>query len=185
VAGRDHRYRRGVTETRPAAEQWARLLWPRNNPGATIYGTLVAAALLATEAGLKETAAEMVGTIMATLVVYWLAHAYADLLARQALSTDEGPSRPSWHDVVESLTQELGIIAGGVLLVIVLVVVDLAGAPQSVAVDAAQLCSILQLIGWGVFAARQAHLRGMWFVVYALVSAALGVLIALLKIALH
>ena len=179
------RYRLAVTENRAAAEYWSRLLWPRNNPGATIYGTLVAAALLATEAGFKETVPAMVGTILATLVVYWLAHAYADLLARQALSAEEGPTRPGWHDVVESLTQELGIIVGGLLLVVVLLLVDVGGASPAVAVDAAQLCSIAQLVVWGVFAARQAHLRGVWFAVYALVSAALGVSIGLLKIALH
>jgi hypothetical protein len=175
-----------VTDThRSAAEHWSQLLWPRSNPGATIYGTLVAAALLATEASGSENVPEMVGTILGTLVVYWLAHVYADVIARQALSEGEDPHRLTLRVVVESLTQELGIILGGALLVVVLVVVDLAGASQSVAVDAAQLCSIAQLVVWGVFAARRAHLRFGWTVVYALVSAALGVLIGLLKVALH
>jgi hypothetical protein len=173
------------SEGHSAAERWAVLLWPKQNPGATIYGTLVAAALLATEAGANETLGETVGTILATLVVYWLAHAYADLLARQALAEGDEPVRPAWRGVVESLTQELGIIAGGLGLVIVLVVVDLAGASLSVAVDAAQACSIAQLVAWGVFAARRAHLARGWMVVYALASAGLGVLIGLLKIALH
>ncbi len=168
-----------------AAERWAALLWPTQNPGATIYGTLVAAALLATEAGAHDTLGETVGTILATLVVYWLAHAYADLLARQALAEGDEPARPDWHAAVESLAQELGIIAGGLGLVLVLVIVDLAGASLSVAVDAAQLCSIAQLVAWGLFAARRAHLRPGWMVVYAMASAALGVLIGLLKIALH
>jgi hypothetical protein len=173
-------------EHRSVAEHWATLLWPRQNPGATIYGTLVAAALLATEASNDDsTVAELVGTILGTLVVYWLAHAYADLLARQALAEGDEPARPSWRAVLESLTQELGVIVGGVGLVIVLVVVDLAGTSPAVAVDAAQLCSIAQLVAWGVFAARRAHLRRGWLLLYALASAALGVLIGLLKIALH
>lgn len=175
-----------MTDTqRSAAEYWSRLLWPRNNPGATIYGTLVASSLLAIEADGSENVPEMVGTILGTLVVYWMAHAYADAIARQALSEGDEPHRLTLPVVVESLTQELGIILGGVLLVAVLIVVDLAGASEAVAVDAAQLCSIAQLVVWGVFAARRAHLRSGWTVVYALVSAALGVLIGLLKIALH
>lgn len=173
------------TERRPAVENWSQLLWPRHNPGAMIYGTLVAAALLATEAATGESAGAMVGTILGTQVVYWLAHVYADVVARQALAEGEQPRRLNLRLVVESCTQELGIIAGGALLVAVLVVVDVAGASQAVAVDAAQLCSIAQLVAWGVFAARRAHLRASWVVLYALVSAGLGVLIALLKVALH
>jgi hypothetical protein len=145
----------------------------------------VAAALLATEAAGDESAGAMVGTILGTQIVYWLAHVYADVIARQALSDGDEPRRLTLRMVIESCTQELGIIAGGSLLVAVLVVVDVAGASQAVAVDAAQLCSIVQLVAWGVFAARRAHLRFGWMVLYALVSAALGVLIALLKIALH
>ena len=162
-----------------------RLLWPHGNPGATIYGTLVAAALLATEAAGSETVPAMVVTILGTLIVYWLAHVYADVIARQALSEGEDPHRLTMRIVVEALTQELGVIIGGALLVVVLVVVSLAGAGRSAAVDAAQLCSIAQLVAWGVFAARRAHLRPVSVVLYALVSAALGVLIGLLKVALH
>lgn len=173
------------TRRRPATEHWSQLLWPRSNPGATIYGTIVAAALLATEAGASDNVPEMVGTILGTLVVYWLAHVYADVIARQALSEGDEPHRLTLSVLGESLTQELGIIAGGALLVVVLVLVDVAGATVPLAVDAAQLCSIAQLVAWGVFAARRAHLRVGWMVVYTLVSAALGVLIGLLKIALH
>jgi hypothetical protein len=169
-----------VTDTRSE-----RLLWPHGNPGATIYGTLVAAALLATEAAGSETVPAMVITILGTLIVYWLAHVYADVIARQALSEGEDPHRLTIRIVGEALIQELGVMIGGALLVVVLVVVSLAGAGRSVAVDAAQLCSIAQLVVWGVFAARRAHLRPVWVVLYALVSAALGVLIGLLKVALH
>lgn len=174
-----------MTERTPAAEHWVALLWPKQNPGATIYGTLIAAALLATESAANDSVAEIVGTILGTLVVYWLAHVYADVIARLALADSDEPVRPSWRSIVESLTQELGIIVGGLGLVVVLVVVDVAGASPQVAVDAAQLCSIAQLVAWGVFAARRGHLRLGWTLLYALASAALGVLIGLLKIALH
>jgi hypothetical protein len=176
---------RRSSEDQPATGRWAALLWPKQNPGAMIYGTIVAAAVLATEAATGNSLGEMAGTILATLVVYWLAHVYADLLARQALAEGDEPVKPTWGALVASMTQELGIIVGGAGMVAVLVVVDLAGASQEVAVDAAQLCSIAQLVAWGVFAARRAHLRYGWMLLYALTSAALGVLIGLLKIALH
>jgi hypothetical protein len=175
----------------PAPGEWIRLLRPRNNPGATIYGTIVAAAIVATEGAANTSIARIVGTVLATLLVYWLAHAYSDLLAGHATDTDTdtyGPRRPghpTWHGVGESLTDEWGIVAGGLGLVIVMVVVDLAGGDEQLAVNVALLCSVVELVVWGVLAARRAELRFGWVVLYAMVSAALGVMLGLLKVALH
>jgi hypothetical protein len=169
--------------------EWLRPL-PSRSPGATIYGTIVAAALVAGEGAANAAVAKIVGTVLATLLVYWLAHVYSDLLARHAAGSDSAadedePSRPTWRALVESLAEEWGIVAGGLGLVVVLVVVDLAGGGPQLAVNLALLCAVVELVGWGVLAARRAHLRAGWVVVYALVSAALGILVGLLKLALH
>jgi hypothetical protein len=44
--------------------------------GSLLYGTIVSAAALAVGAGRGETAFGMDETMIATLVVYWLAHVY-------------------------------------------------------------------------------------------------------------
>lgn len=170
---------------RSTFREWVRRLRPRSNPGATIYGTIVSAALIAGEGAANTAVPKIVGTVLATLLVYWLAHAYADILARHAAADPDEPSRPTWRGVGESLTEEWGIVGGGLGLVVVLVVVDLAGGGGQLAVNLALLCAVAELVLWGVLAARRAHLRPGWVVVYALVSAALGVLLGLLKISLH
>jgi hypothetical protein len=50
------------------------------NPRAAIYGTIVASAAIATTAGGHESAALVLEATLATLLVFWLAHVYADFL---------------------------------------------------------------------------------------------------------
>ena len=50
------------------------------NPRAAIYGTIVASAVIATTAGGHESAALILEATLATLLVFWLAHVYADFL---------------------------------------------------------------------------------------------------------
>jgi hypothetical protein len=50
------------------------------NPRAAIYGTIVASAAIATSAGGHESAALILEATLASLLVFWLAHVYADFL---------------------------------------------------------------------------------------------------------
>ncbi|RPH33612.1 MAG: hypothetical protein EHM90_06275, partial [Chloroflexi bacterium] len=52
------------------------------NPRAAIYGTIVASAVIATTAGGHESPALILEATLATLLVFWLAHVYADFLNR-------------------------------------------------------------------------------------------------------
>jgi hypothetical protein len=47
---------------------------------AATYGTIVASAVIATSAGGHESAAFILEATIATLLVFWLAHVYADFL---------------------------------------------------------------------------------------------------------
>jgi hypothetical protein len=53
---------------------------PRRQPAAATYGTVVASAVIATSAGGHESAALILEATLATLLVFWLAHVYADFL---------------------------------------------------------------------------------------------------------
>ncbi len=170
---------------RPEHREWTGFLRPRTNPGATIYGTIVAAAIVATEGSTEASIAEIVGSVLATLLVYWLAHVYADQLAHHATADATEPSRPSVREILDALGEEWGIVAGGLGLVLVLVIIDLAGGGQGLAVDVALVCSVLELVVWGALAARRAHLGPGWVVLYTIVSAAFGAVICALKVVLH
>lgn len=167
------------------AREWTRFLRPRTNPGATIYGTIVAAAIVATEGSTDVSIAAIVGSVLATLFVYWLAHVYSDQLAQHATADTETPSRPTLREILDALGDEWGIVAGGLGLVVVLVVIDIAGGSQALAVNVALACSVLELVAWGALAARRAHLGPAWVVLYTVVSAAFGIAIGALKVLLH
>jgi hypothetical protein len=72
-----------------------RLTRPDRDPGrrrtASIYGTIVTAAVLATGGDQLSTAA-LEATVLVTLLVYWLAEQYAELLA--SIPTVAGSRRP-------------------------------------------------------------------------------------------
>ncbi|HEY4020544.1 MAG TPA: hypothetical protein VGM75_17765 [Pseudonocardiaceae bacterium] len=165
--------------------EWTWFLRPKTKPGATIYGTIVAAAIVATEGSTDASIAAIVGSVLATLFVYWLAHVYSDQLAQHATADTDTPSRPSAREIRDALIGEWGIVAGGLGLVLVLVLIDLAGGSQALAVNVALGASVLELVVWGALAARRAHLGAGWVVLYTVVSAAFGVAISALKVLLH
>jgi hypothetical protein len=180
VPDRVDRYRLVMREQ---AREWTRLLRPTRSPSSTIYGTIVAAALIATESAADASTAEIVGSVLATLVVYWLAHVYSDLLAPH--DRRERPGHPTGHAILTALAEEWGIVAGGLGLVIVLVITDLAGVPTAVAINIALAGAVVELIGWGILAARHAHLSAPWTALYATISAIFGAALVLLKFTLH
>jgi len=169
----------------PPHRAWTKFLRPKNNPGATIYGTIVAAAIVATEGSTEASIAEIAGSVLATLFVYWLAHVYSDQLAQHATADEGEPSRPSMREILDALGEEWGIVASGVGLVLVLVIVGLGGGGQPLAVNVALVCSVLELVAWGALAARRARLGAFWVVLYTIVSAAFGAAICVLKVVLH
>ena len=57
-----------------------------NNPGSAIYGTIAVGALLAAESVRRETYGKNIEAVVITLLIYWLAHAYADLAAERLRS---------------------------------------------------------------------------------------------------
>jgi hypothetical protein len=165
--------------------EWTWFLRPKTNPGATIYGTIVAAAIVATEGSTDASIAAIVGSVLATLFVYWLAHVYSDQLAHHATADSESPSRPTAKEIRDALAEQWGIVTGGLGLVLIMVVIDLAGGSQPLAVNVALGGSVLELLAWGALAARRAHLGTGWVVLYTIVSAAFGVAISALKVLLH
>jgi hypothetical protein len=163
--------------------EWVRLLRPTRNPATTIYGTIVAAALVAGEDDADVGIGYIIGTVLATLVVYWLAHVYADLLAPDDHA--ENPGHPTRHEIAIALVDEWGHVAGGLGPVATLLIAHLAGASVELAVDLALGVAVAELAWWGVLSARKAELHGGWVLLYALLAALLGGLIVVLKVVFH
>ncbi len=161
------------------------LLRPLDNPTGTIYGTLIGAAILAAEGSKREGIGEIAIAVLVTLVVYWFAHGYADMLPARAESpSPRGRLRPL-SDLGHALREEWPIVAGGLALLAVLLLAGLLGASPELAVDVALWFAVVELLVWGMVAARAARVTGWPMVLYGFGSAALGVAIATLKVLLH
>src|ERR1700757_3333472 len=75
--------------TRPVP-RWRRFLRglrefadPHGNPAEAIYGTLLAGVVLATKAHKGVTGASIFWSAVGALVLYWIAHVYADVIGEQ------------------------------------------------------------------------------------------------------
>jgi len=141
-----------------------------------IYGAIVTAAILAT-AGNELRTSGLVVAVVITLVVYWLAEEYAELLGEQA----EGGRVPTWDYIRGSLAATWPMVTASFAPLVALVLARLAGASIPVAdnIGLATAIALLMIHGWS--AARAAQLRG-WQLAWATsVALTLGLVMVVLK----
>ena len=143
-------------------------------------GTVVCAAAIAYGAGHVTSTAELSVAIFGTVLVYWLAHLHARTL---------GVSVTHGHHPVESLrlaVVETWPIAGAsVLPIVVLLLAEVAGAALRTAAWIALIATIVLLTAYSYLAGVRSGLDTWGRVASAAVGAGIGLLVALLKVALH
>jgi hypothetical protein len=146
----------------------------------TITGTVVCAAAIAYGAGKNNSTAELCLAIVGTVFVYWLAHVHAVTLG-SSLTHRHHPIVALRH----ALLHTLPILAASVLPLGILLLGRLAGADLRTAAWVA----LVATIGLLTFYSYQAGVRGGLGtggrIASAGAGAGLGILVALLKIALH
>jgi len=141
-----------------------------------IYGAIITAAILDTAGGRLSTGA-LVAAVVITLLVYWLAEEYAELLGEQAA----GGRLPSRAYVREALAATWPMVSASFLPLLALVLARLAGASASVAANVGLVAAIVLLTAHGWLAARAAKLHG-WRLLFAVsIAAALGLVMIALK----
>ena len=143
---------------------------------AGIYGAILTAAILAT-AGNELHTRGLVASILITLVVYWLAEEYAEVLGEQA----EGGLVPTWDYIRASLAASWPMVTASFAPLVVLVLARLAGATIPVADNIGLVMAIILLMIHGWSAARSAQLRGWQLALATSVAAALGLVMVVLK----
>ncbi|REG00048.1 hypothetical protein DFJ67_6094 [Asanoa ferruginea] len=148
---------------------------------AGIYGTVICAATLASSG--VEPAGRVAATVLVTLLVYWLAERYAELLGLAA----RGDGRPSVTraEVLGVLTAGWAMIQASITPLLVLLLARLAGASNETALDAAVAYTVLLLVVLGWLAARSAGLTGWLRWAATAFSGVLGLVVVALKVALH
>lgn len=145
-----------------------------------IIGTVVSAAVIAYSAVKADTARHVSLAILGTVAVYWLAHLHAVTLARSL----NHRNRPV--EAIRTAISETWPVAGaGVLPVGVLAAATLVGADLRTASWAALIATIALLSTYSYLAGVRGGLTRWGRVASAGVGAGIGVLVALLKVALH
>jgi hypothetical protein len=141
-----------------------------------IYGTVITAAIIDTAGGHVSTS-QLVVSIFVTLLVYWAAEQYADLIGEQ---TQEG-RLPSWRQARASLAATWPMVAASYIPLLALVLARVAGASDSGAAWAGLIAALLMLVYHGWSAGREASLRGKSLLAATSMAAGLGVVMILLK----
>ncbi|MFC5948713.1 hypothetical protein ACFQH9_10550 [Pseudonocardia lutea] len=143
-----------------------------------IYGTVIGAAGIAIGSAYRDLG-KLVLTVVVTVVVYWAAERYADLLAAAVHAAGRRAR------VLAVLRRGLPVVEAGLTPLVVLVVLALLTGRLPLAVLVALGLATLMLGGFGHFAARRAGATRLQAVAWGLGSAALGGVVIGLKVLLH
>jgi hypothetical protein len=143
---------------------------------ASIYGTIVTAAVIAA-GGNQLSSAQLAVTVVVTLIVYWLAEQYAELLGAH---THDG-RLPSARLIRSSLAEAWPMVTASFLPVASIGVAVLFGASASGAAQAALIVTVVLLILHGYAAGRAAGLRGKQRIIVTVIAGLLGVAMVILK----
>jgi hypothetical protein len=116
--------------------------------------------------------------VLVTLLVYWAAEGYAELLAEQALAGH----LPTWTRVRASLAAIWPMVTASYVPLLSLLVARVLGATTRTAATVALIVAIALLLVHGWAAGRASQLRGGRLVAVTLVAGAFGVMMVLLKL---
>jgi hypothetical protein len=119
----------------------------------------------------------LVVTVVVTLLVYWLAEEYAELLGEQA----QGGRLPDWAYIRGALDATWPMVSASYAPLLALVIARLAGASPLTAANVGLAVAIVLLTIHGWLAGRSAQLRGWQLLAATSVAAALGLVMILLK----
>jgi hypothetical protein len=84
---------------------------PAENPSGVVYGIIVIGALLAAESGRHETYLDTLASAAIAAMLYWFAHAYAEVLGRRLTRHEHLSART----LARTLARDWAIVEGAAL----------------------------------------------------------------------
>jgi hypothetical protein len=151
-------------------------LAPGRDAAGTIYGTIVTGSTIAAGSEGTHHALELAATVVVTVALYWMAHAYAEVLGHSQARV------LSWTETRREFFAEWRMVAACILPLAVLMVATMLGASFETATSLALWFAAGLLFVWGLAAAQRANLSAAGAILSALVYTALGVAIVVLKL---
>ena len=148
---------------------------PGRRRAAGIYGSIITAAIIAAASGLPSAALAV--SVLITLLVYWLAEGYAEVLGEQV----QGGRLPSRASIWGALAATWPMVTASYAPLLALVLARLAGASALTAANIGLAAAIILLTFHGWLAARAAQLRSWQLFFATSTAAALGLVMIALK----
>ena len=154
---------------------------PADNPAGLVYGTVTVAALLAAESARQETYARTVASVLISLVLYWLAHAYAEYAGHRLVHEEHF----TYSGVARVAVHEFAVVLGATVPLLVLLGGWVFGARLDHAALAAIWAAAGTIIVLEIVIGVRADVTGRELVKQTLFGALLGVLVIALRVVLH
>lgn len=144
-----------------------------------VYGLIVSSAVMAST-GPDVPVLRMAVAVLVTVLVYWIAEQYASVLAARM----DGRAT-TWHQTRASLLRGWPMVEASYAPLLVLLGASLLGASRTAAVLAALIFTAALLFGFGWLAGRRSGLSGLSLLASGLFGGGLGLVMIVLKVALH
>lgn len=152
-------------------------LVPAGNAAGVVYGVITIGALLAAESGRHESYLDMVGSALVATLLYWLAHAYADLLGRRLATGD----RLTAATLGRALLHDWAIVRGAAIPLLALVIAWIAGASKEAGLTAGLRTAVVTVVLFELLAGIRAKSTPGELLLKACVGVTMGLAILALK----
>ena len=153
----------------------------RPEAGRLVYGTITVGGVLAAESALRETYARTLGGAAVALVLYWLAHTYAEFTQRRVKEL----RALGRGDLVEILLGEAWILPGAAAPIVVVAIGDVLGASLADAISAAVWSTAALVVTIEVVLGLRERLALRELMLQSGFGLALGLLVVTLRAVLH
>ncbi len=152
-------------------------LVPADNPAGVVYGLITVGALMAAESGRHESFLDAFASAAFATLLYWLAHAYADLLGSRL----ESGERLTAGALGRALAHDWAIVRGAAIPLLALVIAWLAGASREAGVTAALRTAVVTIVVFELIAGIRAKSTAGELVLKAAVGVTMGLGILAVK----
>jgi hypothetical protein len=152
-------------------------LVPAGNAAGVVYGVITIGALMAAESGRHEGYPDLLASAIVATLLYWLAHAYADLLGRR-LSTGESLTVKA---LGRALTHDWAIVRGAAVPLLALVIAWTLGASREAGVTAALRTAVVTVVLFELLAGIRAKSTPGELLFKAAVGVTMGIAILAVK----
>jgi hypothetical protein len=151
------------------------------NFAAAVYGSILAAGVTASLDVGNVGAGAMITTLASTMIVFWLAHVWAEAIADRM----HDPNGYTWRRLRAAATWHWPMVQAATGPILAIALAGLGAWSLDTGVTIALLVSVAQLVGWGIAVGRRTFDSWPAALLSGAVDGLLGLMLVLLRILVH